>query len=424
MLERSAIFYPACAVLLGSALLLRWLGLPFQTHDMQDFLLPWFEYIVTHGRFAALSDNFANYTPPYLYLLTLATYLDGLIDRAVLIKSVSMAFDFIGACVVFRIAVASGVALRRAALCALLFLNLPTLILNGAVWGQCDIIFVTFLLAFAFYLIRNRPFQALLMYGVALSIKVQAIFAAPFVVYLVLSGTVPVFAVVMLPLIYAILVLPAALAGRGWVSLLTIYADQAGIAQKLSARAPNFYLFVQHFLAPGLYPLAALVGLGLAGLVSVVVIATHFRASHQPKAVFIVTALALWLALEPSLLPKMHDRYFFGADVFSFVMAILIPRTWWIAVLFQIGSALSYSYFMMIDHPTPFDLHPASMVGALAAIPATLGVAWVYWREFGSQRPTAQSGPVVSVSGFSQGSALARPTKTKDRPGGKASGSK
>ena len=90
----------------------------------------------------------------------------------------------------------------RGVLGALLFLRLPTVILNGAYWEQCDIIFTTFLLAFVWSLIRGRPLLAMLMFSMALSIKVQAIFAAPFVVYLVLG---PVsflrFNVVLLPLI-------------------------------------------------------------------------------------------------------------------------------------------------------------------------------------------------------------------------------
>jgi Gpi18-like mannosyltransferase len=433
--RRDGLFYPTCALLLALAIGLRRLGLPFQTHDMQDFLLPWFDYIVTHGRFAALSDNFYNYTPPYIYMMMAVSWLDGLIDRVTLIKSISFLFDGIAAFVVYRIAVVSGVTARRAILAALLFLDLPTLILNGAFWGQCDVIYMTFLLAFAYYLIRNCPFQAMLMYGIAISIKVQAIFAAPFIVYLLLAGLVPIAAIIMLPLAYFLLILPAALAGRGWISLLTIYAGQAGIAQKLSARAPNIYLFVQHFLPPGLYPAAGIAAIGLAGLASLALLWSHFRMRRPLPALFIIAALALWLAMEPSLLPKMHDRYFFGADVFAFVLAVLIPRAWWIAALMQIGSALAYAWFLMIDHPSPIELHPAAFVGAAAAIPATIGLGFYYWRVVGGgagsgagQRPTAQSNPSAAkpgaISASAQGGATGRLTNTKPRSGGSAPRSK
>lgn len=130
--RRDAYFYPTCGLLITSALLFRWMALPFQSHDMQDFLLPWFDYIVTHSRFAALSDNFYNYTPPYIYMLASVSYLDGAIDRVTQIKSISLLFDGISAFLVYRIILLVLQDVRLAFLCYLLFLNLPTLILNGA----------------------------------------------------------------------------------------------------------------------------------------------------------------------------------------------------------------------------------------------------------------------------------------------------
>ena len=84
--------------------------------------------------------------------------------------------------------------------------------------------------------------------------------------------------------------------------------------------------------------------------------------------------------LKPSLLPKIHERYFFGADIFAFLFAVLVPRAWWIAALFQLGSALAYAYFMTIEYDLGIDLHPAAFFGAAAAIPATIGIALYYRR--------------------------------------------
>jgi Gpi18-like mannosyltransferase len=382
MLKRDGVFYPLCGLLIVTAIALRYLGLPMRNPDMDNAVgyLSWFDYIVTHGRFAALKDNFYNYPPFYIYLLDLISYLDGLIPRIALIKLLSFVFELIAAFIVFKIAIRQTADERRAALAALLFLNLPTLIMNGAYWGQCDIIFTTFLLAFAWALIAGRPVLAMATFSMALSIKVQAIFAAPFVVYLLLKRIAPLWTVVLPPLVYTILALPAALAGRGWVSLFMIYADQAATPHKLSARAPNIYLFVQHFIPEGLFPAATVAGILLAGAVSLWVLWTHFRQHVPPSAIWIVAALTLWLALEPSLLPKIHERYFFGADVFAFLFAVLMPRAWWVAALFQAGSALAYLYFMTIEYDLGIDLHPAAFFGAAAAIPATIGIAYYYWR--------------------------------------------
>jgi Gpi18-like mannosyltransferase len=379
MLGRSSVFYPLCGLLAILAVLLRWLALPFQSHDMQDFLLPWFDYIVTHGRFAALSDNFSNYTPPYIYMMTAVSYLDGLVDRVTLIKSISILFDGVAAFIVYRIVLLLRRDRRAAALSALLFLNLPTVILNGGLWGQCDIVFTSFLLAFVYYLIRNCPFQAMLMYAIALSLKVQAIFLAPFFIYLLLAGVMPFTAVVLPPLIYGLLILPAGLAGRSWVSLLTVYAGQTGFMHSLSAHAPNIYMFFQDLLSPALRSAATYAGLVLAALASLAVLATHFRRRPPLPPLFIVASATLWLGLEPSLLPRMHDRYFFSADMLAFLFACLVPRAWWVAALFQAGSALAYAQYLGSSWAgNPFDMTYWAHAGAAAMIAAMVGLVRYY----------------------------------------------
>jgi len=379
ILARNNVFYPLVAALFALALLLRWLALPFQSHDMQDFLLQWYDYIVTHGRFAALSDNFYNYTPPYIYMMTAVSYLDGVFSRVTLIKSISILFDGLSAFLIYKIVLLVRPDRRLAILAAALFLNLPTVILNGAVWGQCDVIYTTFLLAFAYYLIRGFPFQAMLVYAIALSLKVQAIFLAPFFIYLLLARAIPWRAVILPPIIYALLMLPAALAGRSWISLIGVYAGQAGFMHSLSAHAPNAYMFFQDGLSEQARSYFGYGGLLLAGLASLVLLATHFRIRPPLPPLFIILAVALWLSLEPSLLPRMHDRYFFPADIFAFLFACLVPRAWWIAVLFQAGSALAYAQYLASSVPDfPVGTVYAAHIGAAAMIAAVAGIAWYY----------------------------------------------
>ena len=395
---RDEVFYPLCVLLIVSALFFRVLGLPFLTHDMQDDLLPWFDYIVTHGHFAALSDNFYGYTPAYICFMMTMTYLDGIIERITLIKSMSILFDFIAAFLIFKLAMISRPNIRRSALLALLFLNLPTVILNGSFWGQFDIIYSTFMLAFVYCIILSRPYAAMLMYSLAFAVKLQAILLAPILVYLLFSGLIPLAAFLLIPLVYVVVILPAVLAGRPWIDMLTVYGNQIDIPNKLSARAPNIYVAIQHFLPVAYFPAAVIVGVMMAGVVSLMVLRTHFRVRRPPPAVFIVVAATLWVAMEPALLPKMHERYFLTADIFAFAMAVFVPRAWWTVVLLQIGSILSYSYFMMIDHDAPFDLHPAALIGAFAEIPATLGIGWYYWRTLKASSP-ADSARVTAGRG-------------------------
>src|SRR2546423_1363771 len=75
------------------ALILRIRLFMLNSIDYDWFLSPWYDYIRDHGGFRALKDDFSNYTPPYLYLLTIATYLP--IPKMYAIKWVSVIFDFV-----------------------------------------------------------------------------------------------------------------------------------------------------------------------------------------------------------------------------------------------------------------------------------------------------------------------------------------
>jgi hypothetical protein len=75
--------------------------------------------------------------------------------------------------------------------------------------------------------------------------------------------------------------------------------------------------------------------------------------------------------------------------VFAFALAVLIPRIWWVAALFQAGSVLAYAYFMGVDYQDIIDLHPAALFGAFASMPAMLGLGYYWWRLRGGERPVA-----------------------------------
>ena len=49
----------------------------------------------------------------------------------------------------------------------------------------------------------------------------------------------------------------------------------------------------------------------------------------------------------PFLLPEMHDRYFYLADVLSIVAAFYFPRMFYIAVGVQLCSLLSYAPYLI-----------------------------------------------------------------------------
>ena len=49
----------------------------------------------------------------------------------------------------------------------------------------------------------------------------------------------------------------------------------------------------------------------------------------------------------PYILPKMHDRYFFPADVLSIVFAFYWPRYWYVPIVMGTTSLLAYAKFLL-----------------------------------------------------------------------------
>ena len=119
--------------------------------------------------------------------------------------------------------------------------------LNSAVWGQSDAIYGGFVLLAIAAAFEEQFALMMIAFGVALSFKLQAALIGPFILHVVLSRRVSPAMFLILPLVYAGLMLPAWLAGRPALDLATIYLDQAETWHWLSMSAPNPWVFAQWF---------------------------------------------------------------------------------------------------------------------------------------------------------------------------------
>ena len=327
--------------LIALGLSARLLALNATTSDTQLFVLPWFSRLADAG-YAALGDALpnkigtdANYTPPYYYLLYFASLFDGLVPRLWLIKFVSIAFDAVAAVFAYRI-VRLNFPHSRALIAAGGVFAAPSVILNGAWWGQCDIIWVSLILGSFYFTMARRPTLAVVLFAVALSFKAQAFFLAPFLFLLCIRGEISWWRFTLVPIVYIAMMSPAVALGQTWSDVFTVYAHQAGHFKQLSLNAPNLWYFISN----DFYAAGSMVGLAAT---TIVCAALAFRGRSAPLA-FDARALTatMFVALAAMLLPKMHDRYFFAADVFSIVLAVCLPRFWFVAAIFQITSLCAY----------------------------------------------------------------------------------
>jgi len=312
---------------------------PVESLDARIFLEPWYDFIVAHGQFHAFSQNFSNYSPLYLYLLSLISLLSW-IPKLAAIKLISLAFDFSAATAVHQIVKLKRNDSKKAWLAFFIVLFTPTVFIESGMWGQCDIIFTSFLLWMIYAFLQDRPVATVLFFSIAFAFKLQAGFIAPLILLLFLTRKLRPYWILLPPLIYFLSVVPAWIAGRPLWDLLTIYFTQTTAYRSLSLSAPNIYLYFSHTKYFSIFSVA--IGLGIACIFSVVYLFVRWKKSpFLPKA-FILFDATLLTMFFPFVLPMMHDRYFFTAALLLVVSVFFDKKFLIPAILVQVSSVISY----------------------------------------------------------------------------------
>jgi Gpi18-like mannosyltransferase len=330
----------AIAVAVGCAfagLALRYLFREHATSDAVDYLIPWYAFARDHG-VGGLGQAFTNYTPFYSYLLLIAAQFDGLGQPLSLVKAISAVFEFGCAIVVARIVWRATRAPLRASMAFSGVWLAPTVIFNGAVWGQADSIWTFFTLLSVSLFMRGR--NGVLPFAVAFAVKAQAVFLGPFVVGMMLRRRIHWAWLAAVPGVYVVLAIPVLVAGRPIASVFRVYMDQADTFHRLTMNAANIWVFAGG--AP--YAIGVAVGLLLAAAAGLALSVFIVR-SRQQGPDFILLAACASLMLMPYLLPKMHDRYFYAFELASIALACLNPRYLPLAAVAQVDGVLSYLGF-------------------------------------------------------------------------------
>lgn len=135
------------------------------------------------------SDSFADWTPGYLYVLTLFGVLDRVFtfdanQYEYLLKLPSIAFDLASVYLLYRLLEGQKPELRFGAAAA--YSLSPALLVVGPVWAQVDSALAFFLLLTVYYFAKGRPVAAATAYTVGFLTKPQAIAALPFLAFWVL----------------------------------------------------------------------------------------------------------------------------------------------------------------------------------------------------------------------------------------------
>ncbi len=354
----------AAAGSIAAAMLLRGLCMDYETLDYQNFLTRWVDFFRSNGGWKALSMSVGNYNVPYLYFLAAFSY-SGIKDLY-LIKLLSVFFDIILAWAVMRLVYLFKNS-HRAVLCAfLLTLFLPTVVLNGALWGQCDSIYAAFALWSIYFALSGKPVLSMVSIAASFAFKLQAVFIMPLFLLFICTGRMKWRHCLVFPAAYVLLMLPALIAGRPFMDTILLYFDQAGtVGSSLNYNSSSIFAFVQgNVNAPLLSKLGILaafvfLGLVLGGLI--------LRRKYIDNKSALAAALLICVGV-PFLLPHMHDRYFFIADALSLAFVFVSPALFFVPVLVSFASLLGYHAYLKMQFLLPMRYGALALLLVLAAL--------------------------------------------------------
>jgi hypothetical protein len=196
----------------------------------------------------------------------------------------------------------------------------------------------------------------------------------PFYAALLVRGIIPWHYAVVPPLVWVALCLPAALAGRPLLEPLTTYWTQAVFTNNIAVAAPNLYMLCM--LRAGLCtsPGLTLAAIGLAALGALALVGLLARQRGPLDGERLLAAAVLSMTLMAFLLPRMHERHFYAAEVLSIALALYQPRLWWLPIGLQLAALPGYAHYLLA---TP---------RALVLLGSVLNLASLLWLSFYARR--------------------------------------
>ncbi|EOS72853.1 hypothetical protein C819_04202 [Lachnospiraceae bacterium 10-1] len=348
--------------------LIRWKLMPIESADFWGFLEDWMLQIRAGGGFKSLDHQISNYTSPYMYLMCLVSYLTE--NNLYGLKMISVVFDYLAAAAVFLIVYQLTGNARRSIMGMAALLLCPTVILDGAYWCQCDIIYTTFLLFALYYFFKDNSRLCLIFVGISFAFKLQALFLVPFFIIMWLKRkTIRIVDFLWIPVVYVISALPAWGFGRDFKELLGIYFDQAQSYPWGTLEYPNIYALLGEAMpdmrhagevsSAGTYMTIILLGC----------IAYYFYVKRINLTGEIMITLALFTtAIIVYSLPHMHERYGFLVDLLAIIYGMLNRKKLPVACGFMLVSVLSFMPYLIAVHIVPIQYVAIGLLGLILYI--------------------------------------------------------
>ena len=327
-----------------------------------------------------------DYNCLYQYLLVfLNLFNNGGGNDMFLVKMSDVVFDIVAAVTTFRIVYEMTGDNKKSMLSMGVMLVVPTMLLNSAAWAQNDAIYTSFLLLSFLSLIREKDIRTWIYFAISFCWKQQAIFFLPVLIIAWLRGKTKLRYILFVPAMYVLVMIPAAIAGAmvpdqvtvdinslvdtgnvSWVtdfavtgdsltlnpvgrtfgSLLGIYKNQVSMFSRLTMNYPNIYTIVYSDVSNSIRQLIITCGEFVTVMLLAVLAYYLYNKKFKDDKVFYLTLTVFVSQLVVYVLPCMHERYGYVAEIFAFIYGMFGFRRLCVAILLQSITLVTYTRFL------------------------------------------------------------------------------
>lgn len=311
------------------------------TGDYKIYLSHWVDHYRQNGGFSAFDTVYynCNYNVPYLYFLALFSY--SRINDLYLIKLLSVFFDVILAYACFNLVSIFSSSKRLQLITFFAVLFTPSVYINSAYWGQCDSIYVSFAVLSIYFALDDHPVKSMIMIAISFAFKLQAIFIMPVFAVLWIFGKIKFKHFFVFPLTYLIMILPAVAMGRSFIDTLFLYTtipSSNGVA--LNHNSASIFALLK--FSEENIPIVTTVSIIFAFTVLLMIIGLCFFNRKRLTKETVLFVAMIFSAIIPFLLPRMHDRYFYSAEILAIVVSLIYRKYCYISILSQLAALNMY----------------------------------------------------------------------------------
>lgn len=312
----------------------------YKSGDYLVHLSVWFDELKNAGGIKGLVNYKGDYNYPYVTIMAILTYLP--FNSLYSLKTFSVIFDFLLAISAGSLTNLLSKDKKKTIFVYSFVLFIPSVLFNGAMWGQCDSIYAFFVVLSLIYLLKEDYFKSFIFLGIAFSFKLQGILIIPvYIIYYVCKKKFSFLYFLLIPIINIILCIPSILVGVDIRNFFEIYLHQTN--EYIGNLTLNFINIYSIFNGQPQI-------LSKIGIIATIVICTltllyciFKKPDFSDEQTF---TLGMWfLIIETFILPSMHERYLFLGEALAVIYLLVYKKNVGIMSYVILSPLLTYGYY-------------------------------------------------------------------------------